>query len=217
MQSALIASPVGQRAGVFGTQVRKPAHLSKGALRAPVVTRAASIAAEDVPDMQKRTTMNLLLLGATSLPVGYMAFGFISLLVPPKVAGTAGGQIAKDAAGNDVKSSKWLASHKTGDHSLVQGLKGDATYLVVTDKNEIEKFGINAVCTHLGCVVPWNVNENKFMCPCHGSQYNFQGKVVRGPAPLSLALAHTEVVDDVVFLTEWKETDFRTGLDPWWA
>lgn len=31
-----------------------------------------------------------------------------------RVAGTAGGQIAKDAAGNDVKSSKWLASHKTG-------------------------------------------------------------------------------------------------------
>lgn len=31
-----------------------------------------------------QTTMNLLLLGATSLPVGYMAFGFISLLVPPK-------------------------------------------------------------------------------------------------------------------------------------
>lgn len=30
-----------------------------------------------------------------------------------------------------------------GDHSLVQGLKGDATYLVVTENNEIEKFGIN--------------------------------------------------------------------------
>ena len=27
-------------------------------------------------------------------------------------------------------------------------------------------------------------NENKFMCPCHGSQYNKQGKVIRGPAPL---------------------------------
>ena len=27
-------------------------------------------------------------------------------------------------------------------------------------------------------------NENKFKCPCHGSQYNREGKKVRGPAPL---------------------------------
>jgi hypothetical protein len=26
--------------------------------------------------------------------------------------------------------------------------------------------------------------ENKFKCPCHGSQYNNEGKVIRGPAPL---------------------------------
>ena len=67
-----------------------------------------------------------------------------------------------------------------------------------------------------GCVVPWNNAENKFMCPCHGSQYNNQGKVVRGPAPLSLALAHCDVVDDVVTFSPWTETDFRTGLQPWW-
>lgn len=35
-------------------------------------------------------------------------------------------------------------------------VQADATYLVVTEKNEIEKYGLNAVCTHLGCVVPWN-------------------------------------------------------------
>ena len=37
--------------------------------------------------------------------------------------------------------------------------------------------GVNAVCTHLGCVVPWNKAANKFMCPCHGSQYDKNGKV----------------------------------------
>jgi cytochrome b6-f complex iron-sulfur subunit len=95
-------------------------------------------------------------------------------------------------------------------------LQGEATYLVVTDDGAIEKFGINAVCTHLGCVVPWNKNENKFMCPCHGSQYNFQGKKVRGPAPLSLALAHCDVNDDIVSFSPWTETDFRTGEEPWW-
>merc|ERR1712194_708542 len=50
--------------------------------------------------------------------------------------------------------------------------------------------GINAVCTHLGCVVPWNRAANKYICPRHGSQYDFTGKVIRGPAPLSLAKKH---------------------------
>ena len=35
-------------------------------------------------------------------------------------------------------------------------LQADATYLIVNDQNELEKFGLNAVCTHLGCVVPWD-------------------------------------------------------------
>ena len=44
-------------------------------------------------------------------------------------------------------------------HWLTEGgllLQSDATYLVVTDDGQIEKYGLNAVCTHLGCVVPWN-------------------------------------------------------------
>ena len=59
-----------------------------------------------------------------------------------------------------------------GGRALVQGLKGDATYLIVTDDNKMETFGVNAVCTHLGCVVPWNKAANKFMCPCHGAILN---------------------------------------------
>eukprot|EP00983_Pelagomonas_calceolata_P135267 1162141-Pelagomonas_calceolata.AAC.1 len=46
--------------------------------------------------------------------------------------------------------------------------------------------------------------ENKFICPCHGSQYNDEGKVVRGPAPLSLALAHADVGENgVVYFSPW--------------
>jgi len=116
-----------------------------------------------------------------------------------------------------VTASGWLRSHKEGDRSLVQGLKGDPTYLIVEGEEAIGSYGINAICTHLGCVVPWNSGQNKFMCPCHGSQYDATGKVVRGPAPLSLALAHVSVENDTVFLSQWAETDFRTGDKPWWA
>lgn len=180
---------------------------------------ATSIPANDrVPDMAKRKFMNLLLLGAVSLPTAAMVVPYALFFVPPRSGGGGGGTIAKDAIGNDVVASVWLKNHGPGNRTLTQGLKGDPTYLVVEDNGSLATYGINAVCTHLGCVVPWNAAENKFMCPCHGSQYNNQGKVVRGPAPLSLALAHANIDDDdkVVFVP-WVETDFRTGEAPWWG
>jgi cytochrome b6-f complex iron-sulfur subunit len=91
------------------------------------------------------------------------------------------------------------------------------SYLIVKEDKTLESFGLNAVCTHLGCVVPWSAAQNKFMCPCHGSQYAPDGHVVRGPAPLPLALAHTEIAEDgKILFTTWTEPDFRTGGKGWW-
>jgi cytochrome b6-f complex iron-sulfur subunit len=73
------------------------------------------------------------------------------------------------------------------------------------------------VCTHLGCVVPWSAAQNKFICPCHGSQYAPDGHVVRGPAPLPLALAHVNTDDaGKIIFSPWTEEDFRTGEKGWW-
>ncbi|VAH44922.1 unnamed protein product [Triticum turgidum subsp. durum] len=153
-----------------------------------ITCMAGSISADRVPDMSKRELMNLLLLGAISLPTFGMLVPYGSFLVPAGSGSNAGGVAAK----------------------------GDPTYLVVESDKTLATYGINAVCTHLGCVVPWNAAENKFLCPCHGSQYNNQGKVVRGPAPLSLALVHADVDDGKVVFVPWVETDFRTGDNPWW-
>lgn len=87
------------------------------------------------------------------------------------------------------------------ERSLVRGLKGDPTYLIATGDNAIGSYAINAFCTHLGCVVPWNEAAGQFICPCHGSPYDETGQVVRGPAPLSLALAHVQFDNDQVLLS----------------
>lgn len=44
---------------------------------------------------------------------------------------------------------------------------------------------VSSVCTHLGCIV--SITEWGFQCPCHGSKYNENGKVIGGPAPRNLS------------------------------
>jgi cytochrome b6-f complex iron-sulfur subunit len=43
-----------------------------------------------------------------------------------------------------------------------------------------------ARCTHLGCTPNWWGDQNRFKCPCHGSNYTLAGDVIAGPAPMPL-------------------------------
>ena len=45
-------------------------------------------------------------------------------------------------------------------------------------------YAVSTICTHLGCIVKQSVTG--FDCPCHGSRFAPDGKVIRGPAPKAL-------------------------------
>jgi len=41
-------------------------------------------------------------------------------------------------------------------------------------------------CSHLGCSVSWDGNKNRFICPCHASEFAMNGNVINPPAPRAL-------------------------------
>lgn len=182
-----------------------------------IVTPNKVSSSGSVPNIYKRDLMNKILLSSLGTSCGPLLFGFLNVFSPRNKKSNTDGVFVRDKLGNEVLEKEWITYNPYPSRNLVEGLKGDAYYLISKKDNTIESFALNAVCTHLGCVVPWNPSENKFMCPCHGSQYNEQGKVIRGPAPKSLALAKVTLNENKVILTEWTDSDFRTNEAPWWV
>lgn len=56
--------------------------------------------------------------------------------------------------------------------------------------NSGELFLSDSTCTHLGCELNYNNSERSFDCPCHGSRFNFDGKVIEGAATKNLKKLH---------------------------
>ncbi len=53
---------------------------------------------------------------------------------------------------------------------------------------------LSMVCTHLGCTV--EKTESGFECPCHGSRYDAEGLVTRGPSSAPLKRLKVEVNEE---------------------
>ncbi len=45
-----------------------------------------------------------------------------------------------------------------------------------------ELYFVSVKCPHLGCQLSWNQAEKSWDCPCHGSRYDYSGKLLDGPA-----------------------------------
>lgn len=68
-------------------------------------------------------------------------------------------------------------------------------------------------CTHLGCTVPWDIDGQKFECPCHGSAFDIRGDVLSAPASRALDLFAVQIEDGVV-MVDTSQAIRRSSFDP---
>ena len=66
-------------------------------------------------------------------------------------------------------------------------------FIIINYDNQTRVF--RAHCTHLGCKINQATNE-KLICPCHGSEYDLNGQVLKGPAYKDLQAIRSTISDD---------------------
>lgn len=76
----------------------------------------------------------------------------------------------------------------------------------VVKKGENVKI-FSGVCPHLGCSV--NTREDKFICACHGSEWDVEGATQAGPSPRGLDALEIRIEENKLKV---KYQDFKQGL-----
>ncbi|HYQ58547.1 MAG TPA: Rieske (2Fe-2S) protein [Draconibacterium sp.] len=66
-------------------------------------------------------------------------------------------------------------------------------YIIVNLGNQTTVFSSH--CSHLGCKID-KMESKKLICPCHGSEYDLKGQVIKGPAYKNLTVINSSVSED---------------------
>ena len=55
-------------------------------------------------------------------------------------------------------------------------------------------------CPHLGCIVNWKADEERFYCPCHASSFDIHGNFENAPVSRALDIFDLNIKDSQVFV-----------------
>ena len=133
------------------------------------------------------------------------------------IAAVSGVTLARFAVGPsfDKQRPKWIELARADDPIDSEKFKGVVleyeikegwsnnyvrTLVYIKRTKEDEVVAISAGCTHLGCIVSWDEQQNIFKCPCHDGRFDTDGNVLSGPPPSALRRHPAKVEDGKIWL-----------------
>jgi len=121
--------------------------------------------------MKRRDFLSLILGIFSATAIGSFAYPLIRFLAPPEEkAGIKNITINKDSI------------HTGKAKEIVLG----TTPAIVINRPVEGYIALSRVCTHLGCLVSYDEEGQRLICPCHAGVYDLEGRVLSGPPPKPL-------------------------------
>ena len=78
-----------------------------------------------------------------------------------------------------VPPKEKLKQIKPGHGGVVE-YKGEKPGVYKAEDGQV--FAVSVKCPHMGCQLAWNPDEKSWDCPCHGSRFDYRGRLLDGPA-----------------------------------
>ena len=134
----------------------------------------------------RRNFLKLLWAGLGLVVLGELLWMIVSFFRP----------VSKNKAATSAFNMIDAGSTETYEPGTVSTFVRGQFYLVCLEDGGF--LAMSGKCTHLGCAVPWDKDQKKFICPCHASQFDIFGNVLSSPAPRALDLFKVTIVNKII-------------------
>ena len=94
------------------------------------------------------------------------------------------GETAKNFIAQKIYIPSSKIEHIKNGHAGIVEYNGEK--VGVYKNNEGKEFIVSTKCSHLGCQLHWNADELTWDCPCHGSRFDYKGRLIGSPATKDL-------------------------------
>ena len=121
--------------------------------------------------MKRRSFLKWLLAFFSSAALASFVYPLLRFLAPPS---------------SEAQSAKLILMKADLPAGGVRNIVFNNAPALIMNKKDKGFIAVSKVCTHLGCIVEYDRENERFVCPCHAGIYDLEGNVISGPPPKPL-------------------------------
>ncbi len=114
--------------------------------------------------------------------LNWVGVGWLASSLPIAIAACSSNTTQADTNNKGEFNSVGTVAQLSKNNQLLNKNSLVGAVLVVRTNQASSLSAVNPTCTHAGCTVTWAAKSQKFVCPCHASEFGTDGKVLKGPA-----------------------------------